>query len=156
MCFQYLPKAEKSQALATPRDAHFFRRHAPLAPLPRLAPETATNVRPLTPMGAGVESFPRTLPQSLCHSRNAATGRDKSLTLQRPQARPARSLPRGGTDTRAVRFNEARLEETGSPRLVVDGGKWHDSRNERRGGGDELVINPLLLAVAAWSSMGNR
>jgi len=30
------------------------------------------------------------------------------------------------------------------------------SRNERRGGGDELVINPLLLAVAAWSSMGNR
>jgi hypothetical protein len=26
--------------------------------------------------GAGVESFPTTLPQSLCHSRNAATGRD--------------------------------------------------------------------------------
>jgi len=49
-----------------------------------------------------------------------------------------------------------RLEETASRRLVVDGGKWDDSRNERRGGGDELVINPLLLAVAAWSSMGGR
>jgi hypothetical protein len=27
--------------------------------------------------GAGVESFPTTLPQSLCHSRNAATGREQ-------------------------------------------------------------------------------
>ena len=33
MCFQYLPKAEKSQALASPRDARFFRRRAPLTPL---------------------------------------------------------------------------------------------------------------------------
>ena len=75
MCFQYLPKAEKSQALASRRDARFFRRHAPLTPLPRVAPENHNDVTPLTPTGAGVESFPRTLPQSLCHSRNAATGR---------------------------------------------------------------------------------
>jgi hypothetical protein len=41
--------------------------------------------------GAGVESFPTTLPQSLCHSRNAATGRDMSLTLQKA-AGPPRSI----------------------------------------------------------------
>ena len=39
-----------------------------------------------------MESFPRTLPQSLCHSRNAATGEIMSLTLQRPQARPTSIL----------------------------------------------------------------
>ena len=38
--------------------------------------------------------------------------------------------------------------------LMVGGGTI--SRNECRGGGDELVINPLLLAVAVWSSMGGR
>jgi hypothetical protein len=48
--------------------------------------------------GAGVESCQKTLPPVvLCHSHNAATG-VKSLTLQRPQARPASILTQGRQD----------------------------------------------------------
>jgi hypothetical protein len=46
-------------------------------------------------------------------------GENKSLTLQRPQARPARFLPRGGTGTRAVRFNEAGAGAQGARRRDV-------------------------------------
>ena len=73
--------------------------------------------------GAGEESFPEVSPQSLCHSRNAATGRDKSLTLQRPQARPARLLPRCGTGTRAV----SRLQRFSSHQATAcshDSARW--------------------------------
>jgi hypothetical protein len=57
--------------------------------------------------GAGVESFPRLSLRSLATVVTRRRGENKSLTLQRPQARPARFLPRGRTDTRAVRCNEA-------------------------------------------------
>jgi len=89
----------------------------------RVAPETATNVRPLNPnLGRARRVSPRS-PQSLCHSRNAATGRDKSLTLQRPQARPARLLPRCGTGTRAV----SRLQRFSSHQATAcshDSARW--------------------------------
>jgi hypothetical protein len=52
--------------------------------------------------GAGVESFPRTLPQSLCHSRNAATGREQVAHVTEAAGPPRPILPRGRTDTRAA------------------------------------------------------
>jgi hypothetical protein len=62
----------------------------------------------------------RTLPQSSFATVATRRRGEQSLTLQRPQARPARSLPRDGTDTRAVRFNEAgaRAQALGSEMIV--------------------------------------
>jgi hypothetical protein len=84
--------------------------------LNRVAPETATNVGPLTPSGAGVESFPGNSPSvALCHRRKAATGRTiahfteaagspHSILTQKRQAqvdvcppRPAQLKPRIGS-----------------------------------------------------------
>jgi hypothetical protein len=53
--------------------------------------------------GAGVESFPRTLPQSLCHSRNAATGREQVAHVTEAAGPPhVDSRPKGGEGSRGV------------------------------------------------------
>ena len=62
-----------------------------------------------------MESFPRTLPQSLCHSRNAATGEIMSLTLQRPQARPTSILTQ-----RAAKVQEGCRMEGAAPKPARD------------------------------------
>ena len=62
------------------------------------------NVAPLTPIGAGVEEFPGHSPSVVpYHSLNAAMGRATNRSRYRGrQTRPARFLPKAGTDTREI------------------------------------------------------
>ena len=57
--------------------------------------------------GAGVESFPRTLPQSLCHSRNAATGREQVAHVAEAAGPPRPIFTQRRHGHKSLRFNEA-------------------------------------------------
>ena len=94
-----------AQAARTPE--MFVPRAGP-AQSPRVAPGNRNECKAIDPNWRGGRGeFPRNSSSVvLGHSRNAARG-DSCSRCRGRRARPARFLPRGGTDTRAVRFNEA-------------------------------------------------